>query len=265
MHAVMPVITAICRLLILASVLIAPVAAHAGRIVRLTSGEWPPYHSQTLPDYGVVSHVVTEAFRLQGVDVQYGFFPWRRALELSRIGKWDGAASWLKNPARERDFYVSDPIFDGHYFLFHLKETPLEWSTIADLSKYRLGITQEYFYGEEFAAALKEGKLTAEAVPSEEQNFRKLLAGRIDAFPINDRVAFAILSKHFSSQDIARLSFDPKPLYSPTVHLLLNRKNPENRKLMDEFNLGLKKLKASGRFDAYMRGAPTLNDTTAIK
>src|SRR4051812_4106968 len=84
--------------------------AHADRNVRITNGEWPPYLSANLPDNGLISRVVTEAFRLQGITVEYGFFPWARALLLAKIGGWDGTVAWARSPARERDFYISDPV-----------------------------------------------------------------------------------------------------------------------------------------------------------
>ncbi|HYD78546.1 MAG TPA: transporter substrate-binding domain-containing protein [Paucimonas sp.] len=251
-----------CRVLsiVAAALLLAvPLAAHAQSVVRLTNGEWPPYHSEEAPHYGVASHIVAEAFRLQGIGVLYGFFPWRRALDLARIGEWDGAATWLKSADRERDFYFSEPVLDSQYVFFHLKDAPFAWSSIGDLAKYRLGITNEYFYGHEFMDALKNGQLQAEGVPSDEQNFRKLLAGRIDAFPIDKRVAIALLKKHFSAPEIHRLAYDARPLYSEPLHLLLSKKNPANRKLIEEFNKGLKKLKANGQYEAYLREVSTLN------
>ena len=46
--------------------------------VRLANGEWPPYTSLNLPNLGCDSQVVTEAFALEGIGVEYDFFPWAR-------------------------------------------------------------------------------------------------------------------------------------------------------------------------------------------
>ena len=89
--------------------------------IRLTNGEWPPYLSEHLEHYGVVSRIVTEAFALEGVKVEYGFFPWKQAYELAESGEWDGSLIWLRTPEREQYFYFSEPILQCNYVFWHLK------------------------------------------------------------------------------------------------------------------------------------------------
>ncbi len=55
--------------------------------IRFTNGEWQPLMSKNGPHHGIASHVVTEAFALVGVEVEYGFSPWKRAMKLARYGK----------------------------------------------------------------------------------------------------------------------------------------------------------------------------------
>lgn len=74
---------------------------YAQESIRLTNGEWPPYLSKDLKHYGVASRIVTEAFDLEGIKVEYGFFPWERALELAKHGDWDGSLVWFHTPKRE--------------------------------------------------------------------------------------------------------------------------------------------------------------------
>lgn len=224
-------------------------------VVRVTNGEWPPYLGERLPHFGIASRIVTEAFKRQGIAVQYGFFPWRRALLLANTPDWDGAAVWLKSAERERDFYFSDPVIDSDYVFFHLKAVPFSWTSVDDLSRYRLGITNEYFYGPAFMAALSQGKLLVEGVPSDEQNFRKLLGGRIDAFPMDRIVGLTMLQQNFSPQELSRVTFTRNSLHSQPLHLLLTKRHAQNRVLLQEFNQGLKKLKASGQVDAYLKEA----------
>ena len=69
--------------------------------IRLTNGEWSPYLGQNLPHHGVASRIVEEAFALQGVQVQWEFYPWARALRSAEQGKSDGAAVWLRSPERD--------------------------------------------------------------------------------------------------------------------------------------------------------------------
>lgn len=230
-------------------------SARAGRVVRLASGDWPPYLSETLPHHGIASRIVTEAFALQGITVQYGFFPWRRSLLLAQSGEWDGTAVWLKNEERARDFYLSDPVMHAEYVFFHRKDVPFDWKRMRDLAKYRIGISNDYFYGEAFERAMKSGRLNVESVSSDEQNFRKLLGRRIDIFPMDRIAGIAMLRERFTPQEAALLAIHPKPLYRDAMYLLLNRKDPQNRLLMQEFNQGLQRLKASGQVEVYLKEA----------
>lgn len=59
--------------------LILTATSHAQETIRITNGEWEPFLSQHSPHYGINSHIVSEAFRLEGIQVKWGFFPWKRA------------------------------------------------------------------------------------------------------------------------------------------------------------------------------------------
>ena len=59
-------------------------SASAAETIRITNGEWPPFTSERLPDKGPLSRIVAEAFALEGISVEYGYFPWRRAYDYTR-------------------------------------------------------------------------------------------------------------------------------------------------------------------------------------
>jgi polar amino acid transport system substrate-binding protein len=111
------------RLLPLLFALLLPLAATADE-VRLTNGEWSPYLGQNLPHHGVASRIVEEAFALEGTRVRWEFYPWARALRSAERGKSDGSAVWLRSPEREQAFYISDPVVESGYYLFHRKDRP---------------------------------------------------------------------------------------------------------------------------------------------
>ncbi len=67
-------------------------AAQTSETIRLTNGEWQPNLSKDTPHYGFASHIVTEAFALVGVEVEYGFFPWKRSYKIAKEGTWGGTA-----------------------------------------------------------------------------------------------------------------------------------------------------------------------------
>ncbi|SIQ13065.1 ABC transporter substrate-binding protein [Aquipseudomonas alcaligenes] len=239
------------RLLPLLFALLLPLAATADE-VRLTNGEWSPYLGQNLPHYGVASRIVKEAFALEGIRVKWEFYPWARALRSAERGKSDGSAVWLRSPEREQTFFISDPVVESGFYLFHRKDYPLDWQQISDLAPLRLGGAIDYDYGQAFQQAERDGLLKVKRLSSEEQGLRMLLAGRLDAFPMDKVVAFAMLHSQFSREERMRLSYHPLALRSDSLHLLLSKQVPGNAERMARFNRGLKALQDSGKVSQYL-------------
>jgi len=220
--------------------------------VRLTNGEWPPYLGEHLPHNGVASRIVAEAFALQGIEVRWEFHPWARSLQLAERGKRDGSAVWLRNNERDAKFFISDPVVESGYYLFHRKGFSFDWAQVADLHGRRIVGTRGYDYGEAFQQAESSGQLRVNRVTSDETAFRQLLAGRVDLFPMDKVVGFDMLHQHFTAAERAQLSFHPKPLRSDSLHLLLSREVPGNAELLERFNQGLAQLRDSGKVAQYL-------------
>lgn len=231
------------------------VTASAGETtVRLTNGEWPPYMSRELPDYGIGSRIVTEAFGIEGIKTGYEFLPRKRAFYEADKGRdYNGSILWFSTPERQKNFYISDPVLDSKVVFFHLKEKHFEWNSVDDLKKYFIGGTLEYDYGPEFGMAEKKGIITVERVPSDEQNFAKLIYGRIDIFPLDIDAGLAIIKK-MKPEDAARITFNPRPLKEAPLCLILTKNMDSNRMLLEQFNRGLGRIRSSGLYDRIIQG-----------
>lgn len=220
--------------------------------VRLTNGEWAPYLGAKLPHQGVASRIVEEAFALKGVQVRWEFYPWARSMHLAERGERTGTAVWLRSPEREQRFFISDPVVESSYYFFHRKDRPVDWKQVDDLKGLRLGGALGYDYGAAFQQAERDGRIQVKRLSGEEQGLRMVLAGRLDAFPMDKVVAFALLNDHFSSADRAKMSFHPTPLRSDSLHLMLSREVPGNAALIARFNQGLAQLRDSGKIAQYL-------------
>lgn len=239
------------RLMLLLCTLLFGVA-QAAEQVRLTNGEWPPYLGANLPHHGVASRIVSEAFALEGITVEWEFHPWARSLKMAEDGQRDGSAVWMNNNDREQRFYVSDPVVESGYYLFYRKHQGFDWKSVTDLRGLRVAGTRGYDYGQEFQQAEASGELPVSRLTSDEQGLRQLLAGRIDVLPIDKVVGFDLLYQKFTSAERQRLSFHPKPLRSDSLHLILSREIPANAELITRFNRGLEKLRQSGKAAQYL-------------
>jgi polar amino acid transport system substrate-binding protein len=224
-------------------------AAHAAPVtsVTLASGEWPPYLSEHLPGYGSASRIVDAAFALQGIKVEYQFFPWKRAYEEAREGRLDGTLIWAKYPAREADFLFSDEIVRTHVVLFYAKARPIHWQTLRDLAPYRIGGALGYYYGEEYSKLENEGVLKMELAASDEINLRKLAANHLDLTPVERDAGLYMLAT--SLHDIAdQLAYDPRNLQTAAHYVLISKRSPHAEEILRRFNLGLAQLHAEGKF-----------------
>ena len=225
--------------------------------VRLTNGEWPPFLSEDLEHYGVASRIVTEAFAEEGITVEYGFFPWKRAFMLAQKGqeqkeRWDGTLVWSYSDERVQDFYFSDAVIHSSFVFFHLKTTAFDWNTIDDLKDFKIGATLGYNYGEDFETAEKDGMIKVHRVAEDEQNFIKVLKGRIQIFPQDVDVGYAMLHKQFTKEEAELFTHHPLPVKAVPFSLILSKNVDGNEQLLDVFNRGLKTLRESGKIDQYL-------------
>jgi len=229
----------------------------AAPTVRLAVGEWPPYTGQKLSHSGCDAQLVAEAFALAGLSVEYGFFPWARSYHLSENGTWDGTLEWADTPAHRATHHLSaDYVSKQEWVFFHRQDQPLEWQSLDDLAGKVIGVTTEYVYSDAFAG-LKQKKLaTFSEAPSDEANLKKLLAKRIDIFPMERRVGQALLAANFTPEERAQITIHPKPISAFFTYLLLSKAVPQNRQRLEAFNHGFSRLKASGRYAEIMDACP---------
>ncbi len=229
-------------------------AADTDRTVRLTNGEWPPYTSEKLKHGGVFTHLVTEAFKHSGYRTEYEYHPWNRSYQIAQQGQADGSLTWAPTPEREADFIFSDPVTLNKKVIFHLRSFEFDWKTIQDLEGLRIGATDKYTYGNEFDLAAKSGQLTVEYVSADELNIRKLLAGRIQIFPMEIEVGYALLDRELESSQTRLITNHPRPIQITPICVAISRKIDKHRaqSLIEALNKGLEHLRSSGRYEQLM-------------
>ena len=224
---------------------------NANERVRLASGEWPPYQSEHLQYAGVVSRIVAEAFAVEGITIEFGYFPWKRSLLLAESCKWNGTFVWFDTPERRNNFYISDPVVDIQYVFFHKKKFAFDWKTIDDLKDIRIGATIGYDYGKRFEEAEVNRDTRVIRKPSDKDNFIRLKNDLIQLFPCDIEVGYEILRQEYGAAAIELFTHHPLPVKSAPHHLLLSKRDSRNKELIRKFNNGLKSLKDSGRYDQY--------------
>lgn len=223
-------------------------------VVRLANGEWPPYTGASLPKQGCDSLVVAEAFALEGVKVVYEFLPWARGYMLSQNGVLDGAIDWADTAEHRAAHFVSkDYISRQLWVFFHRTATSISWDNLHDLRGKTIGLTIGYAYSDVFAPLKAANPAQFSEAASDSLNLKKLLTGRIDLFPIERAVGLYLIGTELSGEEQAQLTDHPKPVADLYTHLLLSRAKPGNEQRMLQFDRGLHRLKASGRYEQIMQ------------
>lgn len=231
------------------------VCAEASETIRLTNGDWLPFQSEkTLLHHGVISRIATEAFASEGITVQYGFFPWKRARLYSERGEWDGSLAWAqRRPDFVPHFLFSDPILTVPKTLFFLMSRPVKWDSVQDLRGLRIGITAGYTYGDEFDRAARDGVFTVEEVTRDEQNLRKLLKGRLDAVAMEIDVALFHMQTALTPSEAEKISRGDKLLMEAPMCAVFPKCLEKSPRLVEALNRGLARLRESGLLEQYIR------------
>lgn len=232
-------------------ILLMTIFSTAAEDIVISSGEWSPFISPKLKHEGVYSHIVREAFALDNIDVEYLYFPWIRTYKEVINDRVDASILWTKNEQREGEVLFSDPIAPLLDVFFYRQDTFIDWQKMTDLKGLEIGVTAGYIYGDQFDRAVKDKVFTTSRANTDRANFKRLLAGRIDAFPITLDVALALL-KDFTQGERNQLIYSEKIIRKVDMYLIMNRKNPASYQRMQLFNSNLIKLKESGRYDQYL-------------
>ncbi len=231
-----------CRIIVIAALLFLAVTTSpclSTEEIVIATGEYPPWISQSLKHGGYVSHIVSEAFKREGYTAKFRYYPWARAYETAKKGGDIYVSSfWFNLEERATHFYYSDPVMVEKTVFFHLKSLQVKnWTTLADLKNYTIGVTRGYTYTKEFWNMGNEKHLTFETVCSDEINFRKLLGGRIDLYPTGMVAGFGILHDKFDPALKDLITFHKKPLVEGPGSVLFSKNNKKSKKMVGIVNI----------------------------
>ncbi|BDU51226.1 substrate-binding periplasmic protein [Haliovirga abyssi] len=237
------------RYLVLFMVLVLSVMSF-GETITLTTGEWEPYTGEKLKGYGFANDVVTRAFAKVGVNVEYKFFPWKRAFILAQRGKYNGSNCWNKSAKREKYFYYSEEsIVVGKTVLFFMKGNDFTWNKLEDLKSKRIGGTLGYSSVKIFENIGKKLDLA----PTDLQGFKKLFSKRVNIFICDLDVGLKLIRDNFTKEQQKQFLYNKKPLDTSGSYLILPKQLSKSKNLMKKFDKGFKMLKDSGEYDKMVK------------
>ncbi len=214
--------------------------------LTMAIGEWAPYTSNTDPNGKIAEVLIREVYKRVGIEVQFKYYPWKRSFELVKKGKFAATFPWLQIEERKTMFiFPKESLYQQKEVFFHLKDLDFKWETDEDLKQYRIGGVLGYAH----VKLLEDKGLTLDVISSDEQNFKKILARRIDIFSSSFIVGYSLINKLFDPSKAVLFTNHPKPLTKDDMFLLISKNIPNGKELADQFDKGIKELKASGEYD----------------
>ncbi|WP_317932442.1 transporter substrate-binding domain-containing protein [Halioxenophilus sp. WMMB6] len=212
---------------------------------------WPPF---TLEDErgqlsGVDIEILTQALADYDYSIEFQKLPFTRRLQGLSAGTVDVVNSATLTSDRAAYAYFSEPYYSEKYQLYvrpedHAKFANKSLNELLDQG-FQIGIERGSSYDDSFNTILANSDYRAQihAVPSMQQNYRKLLSNRIDGF-IHESSSFTY------QQAMNHNTMDVVPLLSSDEvyqHFMFS-KISTNEQLLRDFNEGLKKLRESGEY-----------------
>ena len=234
---------------------VAPSAAQEPPL-RVATLEYPPYITQVDEHAkGLVVDVVNEAFARIGRPIQIEFFPVARGQVRLLNGLADAFFSIKKTPEREQTMlFTQRALMSQDYVFFVRRDSPRRFNGHLDsLADARIGIVSATSYGSRFDAAAQAGSFKRlEQVTSHETNFRKLLAGRIDAVICSRLVGLYYLDllNGLDEVDIGG------PIVETTFSYLVFTKQRDFTALSRQFDLALDAMEHDGTLKRLINAYP---------
>lgn len=225
--------------------------------VKFAIGEWEPYTGQKMEAYGVISEVVTAACKAGGLTAEYAFFPWKRAEAGVEGGTYFATFPYQETRDRNTKYHFSEILFKSPNGILLRKGNPrtakFTYSSPSDLKGFRIGTLAG---SDALILPLRDAGADVEEVQAVEQNIKKLELNRLDVV-IDDRPVLFMATKKFCGSDVAKLSqfhFTDKDFGSNKEYkLMVSKKYPGSRELLNKLNTGLKAIKASGEYQKILK------------
>jgi polar amino acid transport system substrate-binding protein len=219
-----------------------PSIASAPKQVILATTEYPPYYGELLPNQGVITEIIREAFKHAGYEVKIKFLPWKRALEMTRQGEFNALFTAWYRKEREQWFGFSDPLpIVNEIGFYKRKDRKVSYRTIEDLQAYKIGIVRGYSNPAEFDRA----KLDTEEVTEDRLNIQKLAVGRIDLALIDKIIGQHIIDTELP-ESAQKLEWLDPPLKIDNQYLMFSKKFDDYQEKIADFNRGLRQIIEAG-------------------
>jgi polar amino acid transport system substrate-binding protein len=216
--------------------------------MRLGAFDYPPFYSEENGEIqGIAVELINELFGRMNIKTQLSMYPIKRALKYMKDRKTDGMMILIKTAEREEYLHYTDPIITVRGLIWSAadrKGGAVNFNRLEDLKSYKIGVTLGYSYGQEFDNILK--TMNVHTASTDYDNYKKLLAHKIDIFPGNEIVAKGLFKKYPEFQ--GKFVHSDKSFIEWVLHMGISKKS-QFVPMIPRINAVLADLKNEGFID----------------
>lgn len=229
-------------------ILLIPEFAIAETQINLATDPFPPYYyEEDGTPKGIQFELAKTVFDKMDTEIKIKFMPWKRAMLIAEADKVDGLFGVVKTKERQKWLiYPEEPLMLVTATIFKRVDDPFVYKGVSSLKDKTVGVIKGYSYGEAFDNSKLFKK---EEVKSIGQNFRKLLAGRVDLV-----AGYSVVGKHIlKSMDLEdKIVSSQQAIHVTPIYVSFTRK-PEHQKISEEYSRILKEYKKTEECRELMR------------
>ncbi len=162
--------------------------------LTLTTENAPPFNysdddGKTI--VGSATETVHELFKRSKIPYTIEMYPWVRAIEMARANKSTCVYSTTRTEEREKNFQWVGPVAPNNWVLFGRADSTISIASLDDAKKYKLG----GYRGDAVTLYLEGQKFTIDEAINDEQNAKKLDAGRIELWATGSQIGPFVAAK----------------------------------------------------------------------
>ena len=175
--------------------------------IELVTDKWPPFQyaesNGSLSGFSI--EVVSNVLDMMDLEYSISLVPYTRLHHQLKTGISDGG--FLVTETDERKSYLrysKEPVYILRHVYFVRKNEKIKIlkKSYKDLIGYRVGLTRDYQYPDDFLEFLEQKKIKYEYVVNDEQNFRKLFSGRLDIVVADIKNGLSIIEQNRFGDEI---------------------------------------------------------------
>lgn len=224
--------------------------------IKIASGEYAPFSGEYISNQGISTMIVKAVFKEIKDNISLEFMPWNRVMLQTENGVVAGSFPWIQNKERLEKNYFSKPINNYRIVAFYKKgfeykiPSSLQGKIICIPIGWDVSLYQSF---------ISKMEMHISSPAKLESCFNMLAKNRVDIVLINELVGHTINHELFgqASPLVAREQSLIKQ--AENLHFIVSKKYPNGKKLIENFNRGLEKIKANGVYDSIVSAKSTFS------